>query len=123
MKYVIEIEDKPLVRKSALYGEDAVYRAAGFKSLVFDKAGLEKLEPLQQEVLNVAKKNYDRGIEDAWSLAQEFDKLDSLDWETIFGEWYTEGYLSSYSYYAALDKMESYKAHKHKLDAEKRDGL
>ena len=119
MKYVIEIEDEPLVRKSALHGEDAVYRAAGFKSLVFDKVGLEKLEPLQQETLNVAKKNYDKGIEDAWNLAQKIDKLDCLDWESIFGEGYTVGDLSSYSYDAALDKMESYKAHKHKLDAEK----
>lgn len=49
MKYIIEIEDEPLVRKSALHGEDAVYRAKGFKSLVFDKAGLEKLTPYNPE--------------------------------------------------------------------------
>lgn len=48
MKYVIEIEDEPFVRKSALHGEEAVYRAKGFKSLVFDKNGLDKLIPLKE---------------------------------------------------------------------------
>lgn len=46
MKYIIEIEDEPLVRHSALHGETAVYRAKGFKSLVFDQNGLEKLQRL-----------------------------------------------------------------------------
>lgn len=49
MKYIIEIEDEPLVRKSALHGETAVYRAKGFRSLVFDEAGLKKLKPLDDE--------------------------------------------------------------------------
>lgn len=48
MKYVIEIEDEPFVRKSALYGEEALYRANGFKSLVFDETGLKKLTPLPE---------------------------------------------------------------------------
>ena len=43
-KYIIEIEDEPFVRKSCLYGEEGLYRASGFKSLVFDKTGLDKLE-------------------------------------------------------------------------------
>ena len=48
MKYIIEIEDEPFVRKSALYGEEALYRANGFKSLVFDETGLKKLTPLPE---------------------------------------------------------------------------
>ena len=48
MRYVIEIEDEPFVRKSALYGEEALYRANGFKSLVFDETGLKKLTPLAE---------------------------------------------------------------------------
>ena len=39
MKYIIEIEDEPLVR-----GGDTVWRAKGFKSLVFDQNGLDKLK-------------------------------------------------------------------------------
>ena len=48
-KYIIEIEDEPLVRKSALHGETAVYRAKGFKSLVFDQDGLDKLEEYKED--------------------------------------------------------------------------
>ena len=48
MKYIIEIEDEPFTRKSALYGEEALYRANGFKSLVFDETGLKKLTPLTE---------------------------------------------------------------------------
>lgn len=44
-KYIIKIEDEPLVRKSALHGETAVWCACGFNSLVFDKNGLDKLTP------------------------------------------------------------------------------
>ena len=44
-RYIIEIEEEPLVRKSDLHGEDAVYRASGFKSLVFDQSGLNTLIP------------------------------------------------------------------------------
>lgn len=43
MKYIIEIEDKPLTRDG-----EAVYRAKGFRSLVFDENGLKKLTPLPE---------------------------------------------------------------------------
>ena len=48
MKYIIDIEDEPFVRKSCLYGEEALYRAKGFKSLVFDQTGLDKLTPYEE---------------------------------------------------------------------------
>ena len=44
MKYVLELEDKPFVSES---GEE-LYRAKGFKSLVFDKNGIDKLERLKE---------------------------------------------------------------------------
>lgn len=47
-KYIIEIEEEPFIRKSALHGEEAVYRAKGFKSLVFDQVGLDKLTPIDE---------------------------------------------------------------------------
>lgn len=43
MKYIIEIEDEPLTRDG-----EAVYRAKGFRSLVFDENGLKKLTPLTE---------------------------------------------------------------------------
>ena len=49
-KYIIEIEDEPFVRLSALFGEEGLYRAKGFNSLVFDQVGLGKLTPLDKEL-------------------------------------------------------------------------
>jgi len=126
MKYIIEIEDEPLVRKSALHGEDAVYRAKGFKSLVFDKTGLEKLKQYdpfidrQSEIKYEQEKAYKKGLADAWSLAQELDHLNSYGWEEVFGVHYDEGVLSSYSYDAAFEKMQKYKESKHRLEIEKK---
>ena len=48
MKYIIEIEDEPFGRNDdpvIPHGMDELWRAKGFKSLVFDKAGLSKLTP------------------------------------------------------------------------------
>lgn len=50
MKYIIEIEDEPLVR-----GEDTVWKAKRFRSLVFDQNGLKKLKPLKEEPKNKFK--------------------------------------------------------------------
>ena len=45
MKYIIEIEDRPMF---AVNG-DMLWRAKGFKSLVFDSDGLAKLQPYHQD--------------------------------------------------------------------------
>ena len=68
-KYIIEIEEEPFVRKSALHGEDAVYRAVGFKSLVFDQNGLDKLTPIER--CNDHEEWYHRGWIDACNMAKE----------------------------------------------------
>ena len=47
-KYIIEIEEEPFIRKSVLHGEETLYRAKGFKSLVFDQVGLDKLTPIDE---------------------------------------------------------------------------
>ena len=110
MKYIIEIEDEPLVRKSALHGEDAVYRAKGFKSLVFDKTGLEKLKQYdpfidrQSEIKYEQEKAYKKGLTDAWSLAQKIDTYNGDKWEECFGTLYTYGVLSKLSYEEAREK-------------------
>ena len=48
MKYIIEIEDEPFGRNDdplIPHGMDELYRAKGFRSLVFDENGLNKLTP------------------------------------------------------------------------------
>lgn len=44
-KYIIEIEDDPF---GSIESSDMLWRAKGFKSLVFDKKGLEKLTPYKE---------------------------------------------------------------------------
>lgn len=81
-KYIIEIEDEPFARKSALHGEEAVYRAKGFKSLVFDKVGLDKLTPMSDDIavdyLNCSgwfreheNKISDEDFDDIWENSQD----------------------------------------------------
>lgn len=115
MKYIIEIEEEPLVRKSALHGEDAVYRAAGFKSLVFDKVGLEKLTPYCPAN---DESSYEQGIHDAWSLVQEIDNFNMKDYEEVFDN--MEFRLSSFSYDDTFERVQKYKAKRHKQELEQK---
>ena len=66
-KYIIEIEDEPFVRRSALHGEEALYRAVGFRSLVFDQNGLNNLKPrddlARDYIERVTNKNFEVGDE------------------------------------------------------------
>ena len=83
MKYIIEIEDEPFVRLSALFGEEGLYRAKGFNSLVFDQFGLDKLTPLDKELEEAYQKGfeagqheattleYQQGLDDAWNAARK----------------------------------------------------
>jgi hypothetical protein len=57
-KYIIELEEEPFVRKSALHGEEGLFRAKGFKSLVFDQNGIDKLTPLEETKLNKSELGY-----------------------------------------------------------------
>ena len=62
-KYIIEIEDEPFVRLSALFGEEGLYRAKGFNSLVFDQFGLDKLTPLDKALSSELGEAYQKGFE------------------------------------------------------------
>ena len=75
MKYIIEIENEPFGRNDDPFfphGMDELYRAKGFKSLVFDQDGLDKLTPYTEP---------DRqDIEDeVWATAIKID-IASEDW-------------------------------------------
>ena len=81
MKYIIEIENEPFGRNDDPFfphGMDELYRAKGFKSLVFDKNGLDKLIPYIEP---------DRkAIEDeVWEFAWEVLQLDLPVFREIFG--------------------------------------
>lgn len=105
-KYIIEIEDEPLTRQSALYGEDAVYRAHGFKSLVFDRNGLDKLIPFGVDG------NYQAGVNDTQEkyeaiIKQVFDDK-KADLEVAKREAYDRGYAQG-KIQGEVDKREARK--------------
>ena len=50
MKYIIELEDQPISVKDSHTGEAyAVYKAKGFRALVFDERGVDRLERYDEE--------------------------------------------------------------------------
>ena len=98
MKYIIEIENEPFGRNDDPFfphGMDELYRAKGFKSLVFDKNGLDKLIPYIEP---------DRkAIEDeVWDFSMKTD----FAWISEVGD----KPLGDYSYQEAKAKYEAWKA-------------
>ena len=86
MKYIIEIEKKPFVRESSLYGKEFLYRANGFRSLVFDETGLKKLTPLseymskykpEREVFHIGDEVI-RNCEIAYVLAPDYSETEFI---------------------------------------------
>ena len=123
MKYIIDIEDEPFWRQSALHGEDAVFKANGFNALVFDKHGLDKLTPLDKELDEAYQRGYEvgaheattleyqQGLDDAWECARR------LVWETSLNEAEHMGFivtedsaeiLNDYTVTAAMKAVELY---------------
>ena len=89
MKYIIEIENEPFGRNDDPFfphGMDELYRAKGFKSLVFDQNGLDKLTPytepdreaIENEVWEFAKKMVSTSgneMSDIWGCATNFGEV------------------------------------------------
>ena len=102
-KYIIQIEEEPLVRKSALHGETAVYKAAGFNSLVFDKNGLDKLTPVEND-------EYSQGLNDAYKIITKILNMNSRELSTLLG--YTPAnsisVINTYSIKGLANLVESY---------------
>ena len=117
-KYIIEIEEEPLVRKSDLHGEDAVYRASGFKSLVFDQSGLNMLIPANK-VLTCGdadrlesegyKRGYKNGLEKAWKAARWICQCQDVFWlYQTFGAKETDRIIQKITVEEGIEAMENY---------------
>lgn len=96
MKYIIEIEEKPL----CVFDKDTqtyfprLWRVKGFNSLVFDEDGLSRLEELNSDYINehfgdLQDTAYQRGLDDAWEAAREiadmWNRIDNDELLAIFG--------------------------------------
>lgn len=76
MKYIIEIEDRPMF---AVNG-DMLWRAKDFKSLVFDSDGLAKLQPyptftLSAGDVNIGKKQPQKKVNESKSVDNSKDSV------------------------------------------------
>ena len=81
MKYIIEIENEPFGRNDDPFfphGMDELYRAKGFKSLVFDLNGLDKLTPYTEPDREAIEN-------EVWEFAWEVLQLDLPVFREIFG--------------------------------------
>ena len=58
MKYIIELEDKPI---------NGLYRAKAFRTLVFDEEGIRRLKPLAYDPVEY----YEKGKRDGMLLLKE----------------------------------------------------
>lgn len=84
-KYIIEIDGT--FAKTTNHGCEKLYRIKGFKSLVFDENGLDKLEKYNEDtsdVIELMKKEYQRGLDDAWECVKKIMRMGSAKQEDIF---------------------------------------
>lgn len=88
MKYIIEIEDEPFGRNDdpvIPHGMDELWRAKGFRSLVFDKNGLEKLTPLN-DIEDLQRSAYQKGYEAGFAEGRKRTELSMAQEEITVGD-------------------------------------
>ena len=60
-KYIIELEEKPFQNAALSIEDETLWRVKGFRSLVFDPNGLDRLESFDEAVKEVKRECYDTG--------------------------------------------------------------
>ena len=108
-KYIIELEDEPMVANSSHQEVDELWKAKGFNSLVFDKCGLDKLAPYTE---------LDRSVieDEVWEFAKELISMsenevsDMMGCMTNFGE-----VMYNVPYQEAKAKYEAWKAEREQI--------
>ena len=117
-KFVIEIDEVFRNDVDDIIHEEELYRIRGFKSLMFDDYGLDKLHqaitPAEDSLVDKSKveEAYNKGLEDgrneAWELAKKLVLLDSsIGWK-IFGTCRVLEVLENFTPQEALAKLEAY---------------
>ena len=130
MKYVIDVEEKPLCEfdKETQTYFPRLFKVKGFNTLVFDREGLERLELLdsseeikrayeQGKIDGVAQQydaeefraGYECGMRDCWELSTEIANMSYVELDEIF-----DGYLPftngcKVTPFEAKEKVDSHK--------------
>lgn len=132
-KYIIEIEE--VIRRN---GAPQIARIKGFNTLVFDKYGLEKLEPYiwektyihgyrdgKKAAMNesemITSKDiadaYKKGLNDAWEAAKKIALMDTETSENVTGYFGLFNIMGKLTPMQAIEKLKTYED-KQKQDAE-----
>lgn len=102
-KYIIELEDEKFTNtKYPLFNNETLYRVKGFKTLVFDQSGLDKLTEYKSD------DSYNRGLEDAWGVARKLISLDEDERRKKFvNNTYTDYIINNWTVYDVMDKLDT----------------
>ena len=98
MKYIIELEDEPMIANSFNQEVDELWKAKGFNSLVFDKYGLYKLTPYTEsdrEAIEIEVWDFVRSA--FWNMTQE-------DIDQCYDGWFPNSYQETKAKYDAWKK-------------------
>ena len=111
MKYVIEIEDEPFVRKSCLYGEEAFYRSN--TGHYFKKSEIERMSPYTKMENLFFSEDYQRGFENGLKLSRNLACMNynELEEANIVQNWW-EGDFDNFRIVA--EKYRRWKSRKEK---------
>ena len=123
-KFIVEI-DKVLADKGLPWDDNELFRIKGFKSLVFDEFGLDKLEKYEQEPISkdevdsIIKHDcsnyYEAGMREAWDIARKIKyDLTSSELIKIFGT-DNESAIFSYTPQEAKAKIEAWEKAKEEI--------
>ena len=115
MKYIIEVEDG---------STKGLYKAKGFNTLVFDDAGLKKLEPVSDALQHGYDEGYQEGLTNAWELAKKIilpvkphcNNFTAQDLSYIFGVDGYEDVMSRFSASEVLAKFREYEEEQKKAE-------
>ena len=122
-KFIVEI--KEVLNDELPYDTENLYRIDGFKTLVFDDYGLDKLQQINPKLKiediddmlaehDLKKESYEKGLNDAWELARKIVLTTEMggicydDFKKIFGVGNFVSVLRTMTAQQALAKIEAY---------------
>ena len=110
-KYIIELEDEPMIANSFNHEVDELWKAKGFNSLVFDQKGIKKLTPYTEP----DRKAIEDAQEEAWEFAKQVTIMTPDDKCELWGTSKYNTINLGYSYAEAKAKYEEWQKQKEEI--------
>lgn len=119
---MIQVGDKFVLEINDAFERDGekLYRAKGFKSLVFDDNGLKKLVPLQGIAKEEMEAVRNAGREEVWELVKFLKETDKLEVRKIFDvpdiAFSAVGWILDHNVHDILDKYNAWKKSENEIN-------